>query len=303
MSFFSHLSKKDVELSPTGSSISRRTLLKHVGGAAAATAFASSLQACAPLIGAKDSAGQPQHTDTTTTNATGGSSGTNIVLVHGAFVDASSWSSVVPLLQQAGHQVLAVQIPLTSLADDINVTRQALASLSGPTVLVGHSYGGAVITGAGNASNVVSLVYIAAHALAEGESAAGISARYPTTPAVKHFVPSYQQGFLWLDPPYFPQTFVADIALARARVLAVSQKPINPSCFTDTEGPAAWDHLPSWYAVSTHDQTIDPNQERWYAKRIHATTSEIPSSHASPVSHPVDVAQIILAATQVGKKG
>jgi pimeloyl-ACP methyl ester carboxylesterase len=207
------------------------------------------------------------------------------------------------LLQQAGHQVLAVQIPLTSLADDINVTRQALASLSGPTVLVGHSYGGAVITGAGNASNVVSLVYIAAHALAEGESAAEITARYPTTPGVKHFVPSYRQGFIWLDPPYFPQTFVADIALARARVLAVSQKPIKPSCFTDKEGPVAWEHLPSWYAVSTYDQTIDPNQERWMAKRIHATTSEIPSSHASPVSHPVDVAQIILAATQVGKKG
>ena len=184
-----------------------------------------------------------------------------------------------------------------------NVTRQALAALAGPTVLVGHSYGGAVITGAGNASPVVSLVYLAAHALAEGESAAELSARYPTTPGVKHVVPSYRQGFLWLDPPYFPPTFVADIALARARVLAVSQKPIKPSCFTDTEGPAAWDHLPSWYAVSTHDQTIDPHQERWYAKRLHATTREIPSSHASPVSHPGDVAQVILEAAKVGKRG
>ncbi|WP_338257115.1 alpha/beta hydrolase [Dictyobacter halimunensis] len=225
-----------------------------------------------------------------------------MVLVHGAFVDASSWSGVTPILQQAGHHALAVQIPLTSLADDIDVTRQALASVSGPVVLVGHSYGGAVITGAGNASNVVSLVYIAAHAPAEGESPAELSGRYPTTPGAQHFVSSYRQGFIWLDPPYFPPTFVADIDLAKAHVLAVSQKPIKPSCFTGKSGPAAWQRLPSWYAVSLYDQTIDPNLERWLARRMHATTIEIPSSHASPVSHPVDVAQLILQAVQVGKK-
>src|SRR5258708_19390591 len=126
MSFSFLLSKKDVELSPTRSPISRRTLFKHVGGAAAATAFASSLQAFAPIRGAQASGGQPQNTYTNTKDATGGSSGTNIVLVHGAFVDASSWSSVVPLLQHAGHQVLAVHIPLTPLADAFNRTLHAL---------------------------------------------------------------------------------------------------------------------------------------------------------------------------------
>ena len=300
MTFSFSPSNQDNGLATTRSFLSRRKFFKHLGVATATVTLAPGLQALSSTREAQASGEQVQDTRVT---PIGKPSGTNIVLVHGAFVDASSWSDVTPLLQQAGHQVLAVQLPLTSLADDIDVTRQALASLSGPTVLVGHSYGGAVITGAGNASHVVSLVYIAAHALAEGESAAEISARYPTTPGVKHFVPSYRQGFLWLDPPYFPQTFVADIALARARVLAVSQKPIKPSCFTDAEGPAAWDHLPSWYAVSTHDQTIDPNQERWYAKRIHATTREIPSSHASPVSHPGDVAQVILEAAKVGKRG
>jgi pimeloyl-ACP methyl ester carboxylesterase len=281
----------------------RRTLFKQLGGAATAAALASSFQSFAPLKGAQASGGQPHQTDMNPDNNTGGSSGINVVLVHGAFVDASSWSSVTPLLQQAGHRVLAVQIPLTSLADDIDVTRQSLASVSGPTVLVGHSYAGAVITGAGNAPNVISLAYIAAHAPAEGESPAELSDRYPTTPGVQHFVSSYRQGFLWLDPPYFPQTFVADIDIAKARVLADSQKPIRPSCFTEKMGKAAWQHLPSWYAVSLYDQTIDPDLERWLAKRMHATIREIPSSHASPVSHPVEVAQLILEAARVGNKG
>jgi pimeloyl-ACP methyl ester carboxylesterase len=302
MSFSFPPPTKDVEISATTAFMSRRRLFGHLGEVAAATALASSFQVFTLGRDAQASGGQP-HDTMNPENDTGGSSGINVVLVHGAFVDASSWNSVTPLLQQAGHHVLAVQIPLTSLADDIDVTRQALASVSGPTVLVGHSYGGAVITGAGNASNVISLAYIAAHAPAEGESPAELSARYPTTPGVQHFVPSYRQDFLWLDPPYFPQTFVADIDLAKARVLAVSQKPIRPSCFTDKAGPAAWQHLPSWYAVSLYDQTIDPNLERWLAQRMHATIREIPSSHASPVSHPVDVAQLILEATKVGKKG
>lgn len=302
MPFPFHPSKGNVEPSPPLSCMSRRTLFRYLSGAAAATALTSGLEAFTSVRGALASGGQPQNTSTTE-GATEGSSGLNVVLVHGAFVDASSWSSVTPILQQAGHNVMAVQIPLTSLADDIDVARQALTSVSGPTILVGHSYAGSVITGAGNASNVVGLVYIAAHAPAEGESAAELSARYPTTPGAQHFVPAYRQGFIWLDPPYFPSTFVPDIELARSRVLAVAQKPIRPSCFTDKEGPAAWKHLPTWYAVSIYDQVIDPNLERWLAKRMHATTIEIPSSHASPVSHPVDVAQLILRAAQAAKKG
>src|SRR5215471_4463595 len=173
-------SNQDNRRTTTRSFVSRRKLLKQLGVATATLTLASGLQAFSPPAEAQASGRQTQDMRMTPSEKP---SGTNIVLVHGAFVDASSWSDVTLLLQQAGHRVLAVQLPLTSLADDVDVTRQALASLSGPTVLVGHSYGGAVITGAGNASNVVSLVYIAAHALAQGESAAEISSRYPTTPA------------------------------------------------------------------------------------------------------------------------
>lgn len=300
MTFSFPLFKQDNGLSMTRSSLSRRKLFKHLGVAAAAAALTPGLQAFSLSRDAQASSGQVQDTRMT---SGGKLSGTNVVLVHGAFVDASSWSYVTPVLQRAGHQVLAVQLPLTSLADDIDVTRQALTSLSGPTVLVGHSYGGAVITGAGTASNVVSLVYVAAYALAQGESAIDLSGRYPKTLGAKHFIPSYRKGFVWLDPAFFPQAFVADIDPARARVLAVAQKPIVEANFSEKAGPAAWQHLPSWYLVSANDMTINPDLERWMAKRIHATTREIPSSHASPVSHPLDVAQVILEAAKVGKRG
>jgi len=223
--------------------------------------------------------------------------GINILLVHGTFVDASSWSKVIPLLQGQGFNVLAVQNPNTSLEDDIAVTSQALASLSGPTLLVGHSYGGVVITNVGLTPSVTGLVYIAAFAPDAGESALSISTQYPA-PAGQHLVPSYRSGFIWLDPPDFPQLFIQDVSLAQGRVLAAVQKPLAPECFGAPSGPPNWKTLPSWYLVSSQDRVISPTAERFMAGRMKATTREIDSSHASPVSHPLAVFDLIVAASR-----
>ena len=276
----------------TGVTSTRRTFCKHLGAAAATTFF----------LGANTlSAHADSHRDATFRPSAG--AGINVLLVHGAWVDASSWMLVIPLLQAQGYNVLAVQNPLSSLADDVTVTRQALASLSGPTIVVGHSYGGAVITNAGTgAPNLHSLVYIAAVAPEVGESVMGIAAQFPTPPITAHVVPSYRQGYTWVDPAFFPQDFVQDIAVAQARALAVVQKPITPECFTAKSGPPAWKTVPSWYLVSGNDRAINVDSERFMAKRIGATTRQIASSHASPLSHPRDVFEIIVAAAQGAQK-
>ncbi|GHO80416.1 alpha/beta hydrolase [Ktedonobacter sp. SOSP1-85] len=225
--------------------------------------------------------------------------GINILLVHGAFVDASSWSKVIPLLQGKGVHVLAVQNPLTSLQDDIDTTTQALATLSGPTILVGHSYGGTVISNIGvQASNVVGLVYISAYAPEQGESVLDLNGKFPASPAAAHFVPSYREGFVWIDPPAFGANFVQDIPSIESNGLAAAENPTALICFEVPSGAPAWKRLPSWYMVSANDRTIQPDAERFMAKRIGATTREIPSSHASPVSHPYEVSELILEATQ-----
>src|SRR5258708_38441185 len=194
---------------------------------------------------------------------------------------------VIPLLQAQGYNVLAVQNPLSSLEGDVTVTRQALASLSGPTIVAGHSYGGAVITNAGaGAPNLHSLVYIAAVAPSEGESVMGIARQFPTPPITAHVVPSYRQGYTWVDPAFFPQDFVQDIAVAKARALAAVQKPITPECFMAKSGPPAWKTVPSWYLVSGNDRAINVDSERFMARRIGATTRQIASRHPSPLSHP-----------------
>jgi pimeloyl-ACP methyl ester carboxylesterase len=276
----------------TGFTSTRRTFCKHLGAAAATTFFLGT-----PTL----SAHADSHRDATFRHAAG--AGINVLLVHGAFVDASSWIGVIPLLQAQGYNVLAVQNALTSFEEDVQVTRQALASFSGPTILVGHSYGGAVITNAGTgASNLHSLVYIAAVAPDEGESVMGIAKRFPTPPLTAHIVPSYRQGYNWVDPAFFPQDFVQDIAVAQARALAVVQKPITPECFTAKSGPPAWKKVPSWYLVSGNDRVINVDSERFMAKRIGATTRQIASSHASPVSHPRAVLEIIVAAAQGAHK-
>ncbi|WP_218030794.1 alpha/beta hydrolase [Dictyobacter aurantiacus] len=225
--------------------------------------------------------------------------GINILLVHGAFVDGSSWNKVIPQLQNRGFNVLAVQNPLTSLQDDIDTTTRALASLQGPTLLVGHSYGGSVISGIGaQASNAAGLVYIAAYAPKEGESVLDLNGKFPASPASAHFGPSYRDGFVWIDPPAFSANFVQDIPEIEARGLAVAQNPTALVCFQQPSPASAWKRLPSWYLVSANDRTIQPEAERFMASRIKATTREVPSSHASPVSHPYEVAELIFDAAR-----
>ncbi len=224
---------------------------------------------------------------------------TTIVLVHGAFVDGSSWSGVIPELLDAGHQVTAVQLPMTSLADDVALTRQVIQSTSGPTVVVGHSYGGMVISGAAtDLAQVKSLVFIAAYAPAEGETLLALDGRFAPTTGMQAIRPAYREDVLCVDPAQFPQVFAGDIDPARARVLAVMQKPVAVVCINTPAGRPAWESIPSWYLVSEHDQMINPDLQRFIAERMQATINSVPSSHASPVSHPHEVAATILAAAR-----
>src|SRR5271169_671807 len=223
---------------------------------------------------------------------------TNVVLVHGAWADGSSWGKVIPLLQDKGFNVTAVQLPLTSLTDDIAVTRNMLAAQKGPTVLVGHSYGGAVITGAANdAPNVTALVYIAAFGLDEGESLESLSKQGPATAGGAQIRPD-DHGFLWINPDGFPAAFAADVDPVEARVMAAVQKPLSIQSFAEKSGPPAWKHLPSWFLVSTNDQMIPPQAEEFMAKRMGATVRSVHASHASMVSRPTDVAELITLAAE-----
>ena len=228
----------------------------------------------------------------------------NVLLVHGAWVDGSSWSRVIAILQKRGYNVLAVQLPLTSLAEDVAWTRHVLAErLQGPTVLAGHSYGGAVISGAATGvENVIGLVFASAFAPDEGESLGELGSRFPPPPGLAHTQPD-SLGFLWFDPAAIPTNFAQDLPVQQARILASVQKPIAARSFTDPAGPPAWKTLPSWFLVSTQDRMINPDLLRFMAARIGATTVEVRSSHASPASHPDLVARLIRAAARVGVRG
>ena len=266
----------------------RRTFVKRVGALAGATLF----------LGQTTLSAHAESSQEVVRSHSSGA-GINVLLVHGAYVDASSWSKVIPLLQADEYNALAVQIPLETFEEDIATTEQALASLSGPTVLVGHSYAGSVISNVSHhVSNIVSLVYVNAFAPEEGESIPEITARFPPAPGSKFVVPSYRPGFLWIDPAAFPQNFIQDVDGAEARALAVVQKPIAPACFTVPSGFPLWKRVPSWYLVGKHDREINPDAERFMARRMGATTREIASSHASPVSHPEEVFDFIVTAAQ-----
>jgi pimeloyl-ACP methyl ester carboxylesterase len=225
----------------------------------------------------------------------------NIVLVHGAWADGSTWSKVITILQRQGFNAAAVQLPLTSLDDDITVTRNLLAAQKGPTVLVGHSYGGAVITNAANnAPNVTALVYIAAFGLDEGESLESLSKQGPATAGSAQIRPDNHGSFL-IDPEVFPQAFAADVDLAKARVMAVTQRPLSLKSFAAKSGPPAWKHIPSWYMVAANDQMIPPQAEEFMAKRMGATVRTVAASHAAMVSHPKEVVELILQAAESGQ--
>jgi pimeloyl-ACP methyl ester carboxylesterase len=229
----------------------------------------------------------------------------NIVLVHGAFVDGSSWNGVIARLQKKGYRVASVQIPLTSLADDLAATRRVLAQLSGPTVLVGHSWGGVVITEAGSgpdASKVVGLVYVAAIAPDVGESAVDILKRGPQAPIGSAMIKD-STGFLWLDPARYHSDFAADVPETLTRVLVAAQQPIAAKAFDERATQAAWRYKPSFYIVTSRDRAVPPEIQRWMAHRIGATIVETPSSHLVPVAHAGATADAIdRAAKEFGKE-
>jgi pimeloyl-ACP methyl ester carboxylesterase len=222
----------------------------------------------------------------------------NIILVHGAWADGSSWESVIERLQAEGFHVRAPQFPLSSLADDVARLRQVLEFQDGPTIVVGHSYGGQIMTALGSdVSNAVGLVYIAAFGLDEGESLGALLSQGPVSPALAHLFTD-ERGFGWLPEDDFVKHFAADVGPTRARVMYAVQQPLASSAFTDVMGVPAWKSLPSWYLVAQNDEALPPDAERQFAARMGATTVEIPSSHAPMVSHPEEVADLIERAAE-----
>jgi pimeloyl-ACP methyl ester carboxylesterase len=237
---------------------------------------------------------QAQGIQSMTTNAT------NIVLVHGAWADGSSWGKVIPILEKAGHRVIAVQMPLHSAADDIATVKRAINHIGGPVTLVGHSYGGFVITNAAyNNPNVTGLVYIAAFAPDEGQS---LSNFVDVTKFPKDFLILDSGGFAYINPDMFHGAFAQDVDATEAHIMAVVQKPFTQSIFTEKSGPPAWKQHPTWYQVSDSDHMIPPDAQRLFAKQMNATTVSINASHASYVSHPNEIAQLILNATKGSTK-
>jgi pimeloyl-ACP methyl ester carboxylesterase len=217
----------------------------------------------------------------------------NILLVHGAWADGSCWSDVVAQLQARGYTVTAPQFPETSLADDVARLRQVLDLLNGPTLVVGHSYGGQIMTALGEeTSNVVGLVYIAAFGLDQGESIGALLQAGPPTPALAHLKID-SRGFAWLPEDDFVGHFAADIDPRKAKVMYAVQQALSASTLEDVMGVPAWKALPTWYLVAADDQAIPPDAERAFAKRMGATTVEIQSNHCAMVSHPNEVVDLI----------
>jgi pimeloyl-ACP methyl ester carboxylesterase len=218
----------------------------------------------------------------------------NVVLVHGAWADGSSWAEVIPRLQAAGVNVTAVQNPLTSLADSVAATRRALALQDGPTVLVAHSWGGTVISEVGTDPKVTALVYVAARAPDADEDFVALSGKFPTGPVRAGI--QLHDGFTNLSEESFLRYFANGVEQTKAEVLYAVQEPTAASLFGGRTTVAAWHSKPSWYAVSKLDQTINPDLERFLAKRMNATTVELEAGHLSLVSHPKEIADLILAA-------
>lgn len=218
----------------------------------------------------------------------------NVVLVHGAYADGSSWNEVIPRLQAAGLHVTSVQNPLTSLADDVAAVQRVLALQDGPTVLVGHSWAGTVISQAGVDQKVAALVYVAARAPDAGEDYGALAGRFPAAPASSGLVKA--GGFGQLSEASFLRDFASDLPADKARVLYADQGRIADTLFASRTTEAAWRTKPTWYAVSTQDRTTNPELQRFLARRMGAHTIELASGHLSLVSHPAEIAQLIIDA-------
>ena len=216
-----------------------------------------------------------------------------IVLVHGAFADGSSWRHVIPLLERDGYKVTAVQNALTSLAEDVATTKRVIEAQKGPVIVVGHSYGGAVITGAAAGEpNVKALVYIAAFAPDSGEPVGALNDKYPTS--LGQALRPDPAGFVYIDRAQFHAIFCADVPKDEADVMAATQKPLAASVFGESVPVAAWRTIPSWYVVSELDHAINPDQERFFAERMHAHTSEFKGSHVGAfMAHPMTAVSVI----------
>jgi pimeloyl-ACP methyl ester carboxylesterase len=220
----------------------------------------------------------------------------NVVLVHGLFADGSSWSEVIARLQTAGLNVTSVQNPLTTLPEAVASAERVIARQDGPTVLVGHSFSGMIVTEAGMHPNVSALVYVAARAPDAGEDYAALAKRFPTPPASAGIIFDGDEGRL--SEEAFLRDFAGDLPEARAKVLYAVQEPFQKALLSGRTSQAAWRSKPSFYAVSTEDRTIDPNLERFMAKRMGAKTVEVKASHLSLISHPNEIAALILEAAR-----
>lgn len=218
----------------------------------------------------------------------------NVVLVHGAYADGSCWSEVIGRLQQAGLKATAVQNPLTSLADDVAATRRILALQDGPTVLVGHSWAGTVISEAGIDPKVAALVYVAARAPDADEDYTALAKEFPTPPANAGLV--HADGFAQLSEEAFLRDFAGGVDPAKARVLYAVQGRIADTLFASRTTVAAWKSKPSWYAISKQDRTTAPELERFLAERMQARTIELEASHLSIITHPQEITNLILSA-------
>src|ERR1700678_3959968 len=219
----------------------------------------------------------------------------NIVFVHGAWADGSSWSKLIPILQAKGFHVVCVQNPLTSFADDVAATKRIIDAQDGPVLLVGHSYGGAVITEAGNNPKVAGLVYVAAFAPDQGESAASMGKPYGATPGLGELRP-IEDGFLVLTPKGIQEDFAPDLTPEEQLIMIATQAPTQGAALGAAISTAAWRSKPTWFVIASNDRMIVPQQEKDSAEKINAKTLTLPTSHVPMLSRPKEVAAFIIDA-------
>ena len=260
----------------------------------------SPLLCLSPIEGTQDM-GMANTTNATNATATDATAKPTIILVHGGWADGSSWGKVITILKNAGHRVIAVQLPLHNSADDIATVKRAIELAGGPVLLVGHSYGGFVITNAGsNNPNVTGLVYVAAFAPDEGQSLGTFVTPAMLPPGI---LIADSAGLTYINPDMFHDAFAQDVNMTEADIMAIAQKPFNQSIFGEPSGPPAWKQLRTWYQVSDSDHMIPPDTQCMFAQRMNATTISIDTSHSSYVAHPDEIAQLILDAAGAGGGG